>query len=357
MSTVGAENKSERSGDAARLADKVDAALDQRGFTTRGLRVRLAAVVAAFSLVPMGAVGFVLYRVTNLGGPDSVCDGAATADQVHDLLGSGRITEDKRRFSPTEDSTGNSCSVRVSSGLFETSEKTARFTVILNSKDGPLPLAASDARLFSGDSAGSVTPDAAWAVLPEGCPKGVRAEVRTSETGQDETRARLAVAFANGVAKARSCGDRVLPVPTNLSAKGATTDVDWANLCGLPGFAPPRNPEALSGNSQQVTTGFTPIWSCTVGNGPTPDGWSKRFTITTDPRTTALTHENGRDVFAVGRAHWVAGGTLVVTCQGKDVFFSLDGDYASPALFPDNDDLVRKFLAAGGKAIGCEPIL
>ncbi|MFJ9772288.1 hypothetical protein ACIRVF_13750 [Kitasatospora sp. NPDC101157] len=276
---------------------------------------------------------------------------------MHDLLGPGRISEDKRGYSPTEDSAGNSCSVKVSSGLFDTSEKTVQFTVVLNSKDGPGTLAASDARLFSGDSAGSVTPDAAWAVLPAGCQKGVRAEVRTNEEGKDEVRAGLAVAFANGVARARSCGDRVLPVPKGLSAKGAETGPDWANLCGLPGFAPARNPEAPSGNRQQVTTGSAPIWSCTVGNGPTPDGWSKRFAITTDPRITALTVKDGKDPAGPGRARWVAGGTLVVTCQGKDVFFSLSGGYEGPALFPDNDDLVRQFLKAGGKAIGCEPIL
>ncbi|MGA5816753.1 hypothetical protein ACPC54_02645 [Kitasatospora sp. NPDC094028] len=349
---------SEHPGDTTGVARKADAALDRRGFTTRGLRLRLAAVVAAFSLVPIGAAGFALYRLTNLGGPDSVCDGVVTADQVHDLLGSGRISEHKGTYySPTEDRTGNSCSVTVSSGLIGTSEETARFTVLLDSTDGPGPLAASDARLFSGEAAGSVTPDSAWAVLPEGCEKGVRAEVRTSRTGHDEARARLAVAFANGVAKARSCGDGAPPAPKDLSAEGTGTPPDWANLCGLPGFAPTRNPEALSDNRQQVTTGSAPIWSCTVGSGPKPGHGSERFAITTEPRTTALTRKDGKDPAGPGRAKWVAGGTLVVTCQGKDVFFSLDGDSGPLSLFPDSDALVRQFLTAGGKAIGCEPIL
>ncbi|MER7581503.1 hypothetical protein [Kitasatospora sp. NPDC097691] len=58
---------------------------------------------------------------------------------------------------------------------------------------------------------------------------------------------------------------------------------------------------------------------------------------------------------------WVAGGTLVATCRGKDVFFTVNGGYANglanPFLFPDQEDLVRQFLTAGGKAIDCEPIL
>ncbi|WP_316520480.1 hypothetical protein [Kitasatospora brasiliensis] len=344
--------------DCAGLTDKADAALDRRGFTTRGLRSRAAAVVLALSLVPVGAAGFAAYRLTNLGGPDSLCDGAVTADQVHDLLGGGRVEDSKEpRYSMTEDYSGNSCSVRVRSGLFDTSEKHVQVTIARNADDGPGTLAASNARLFSGDSAGSVTPNLAWAVLPEGCQKGVRIEVRTSEAGADEARARLAVAFANGVAKARSCGDRALTAPKELSAKAAETAPDWANLCGLPGFAPARNPEAQWREAQQVTTGSAPIWSCTIGGDPKYDSRSKVFSITTDPRVTALTQKDGKEPPGPGRARWVAGGTLVVACQGKDVFFTLAGDTGRPSLFPDQEDLVRQFLTAGGKAIGCEPIL
>ncbi|MFF4919744.1 hypothetical protein ACFY4B_04085 [Kitasatospora sp. NPDC001261] len=357
MSTVGTNGRAGRSDDTTGLADRVDVVLERRGFTTHGLRVRLAAVLMALSLVPIGALGFALYRLTNLGGPDSVCDGAATSDQVHDLLGSGRISEHRKGYAAAESSPGNSCSASVRSGLFETTEKTVRFTVVRNSKDGPGVLAASDARLFSGNRSGSVTPDAAWAVLPEGCEKGLRAEIRTSETGHDEARARLAVTFAAAAAEARKCGDRRPAAPENLSAKGAETAPDWANLCGLPGFAPAKNPEAQLDVSQQATTAFAPIWSCTIGSGPMHNSWSKYFAITTEPQTTALTQKDGKEVSAIGRARWVAGGTLVVICHGKDVFFTLNGDYQTPSMFPDQDDLARKFLTAGGNAIGCEPIL
>ncbi|MGW3044657.1 hypothetical protein ACWC9T_32490 [Kitasatospora sp. NPDC001159] len=353
--------RNDRPDDSDSPDGRIGAALDRRGFTTRRLRVRLAVVVLALSLVPVGAVGFALYRLTNLGGPDSVCDGAVTADEVHDLLGSGRISEDKGGYSATKDFTGNSCSATVRSGLFETSEKVVQFDIVLNTGDGPGTLAASDARLFSGETAGSVTPDVAWAVLPDGCQKGVHTAVFTSEKGHDEARAALAVTFANGVAKARSCGGRKLSPPKSLSAKGAETDPNWANLCGLPGFAPAKNPEAQWRMPQQVTTGFGPIWSCTIGGNPRYDSRAQVFAITTEPRTTALTQKDGEEPSAVGRARWVADGTLVTTCQGKDVFFTVNGGYANglekPFLFPDQKDLVRQFLATGGKAIGCEPIL
>ncbi|MFE4513054.1 hypothetical protein ACFRMQ_02495 [Kitasatospora sp. NPDC056783] len=344
------------------LHGRIDDALDRRGFSTGRLRARAAAVVLALSLLPIGAAGFAAYRLTNLGGPDRLCDGAVTADQVHGLLGGGRVEDGTwTSYSTTEDSSGNSCTVRVRSGLFETSEKHVQFTIARNADDGPGELAASNARLFSGDSAGSVTPGVAWAVLPEGCQKGVRIEVRTNDAGGDEARARAAVAFANGVAKARSCGDRVLPAPTSLSAVGAETEPDWNNLCGLPGFAPAKNPEAQWRIPQQVTTATAPIWSCKLGGDPRYDGRVQQFAITTEPQATALTRKDGEQDSAVGRARWVAGGTLTATCQGKDVFFTIKGGYLkdtqSPFLFPDQQDLVRQFLTAGGKAIGCEPIL
>ncbi|MFG2904317.1 hypothetical protein ACGF13_04535 [Kitasatospora sp. NPDC048286] len=342
-------------------AGRLDTALDRRGFTTRALRMRLATVLVAFCLVLVGALGFVSYRLTNIGGPDAVCDGAVSADQVHDLLGSGRIRESKGRYSATENHTGNSCTATVSSGVFKTTEKIVQFTIALNTDDGPRVLAASDARLFSGDSAGSVTPAGAWAVLPEGCEKGVRAEVRADQPGHDEARARLAVAFANRVAKARGCADRAVAAPKELSAKGAVTDPDWTNLCGLPGFAPARNPEAQWRMPQQVTTATAPIWSCRIGGDSQYDSRVQEFAITTEPRTTALTRKDGASTSDLGRAQWVADGTLVTTCRGKDVFFTITGGITSglekPFLFPDQKDLVRQFLTAGGKAIGCEPIL
>ncbi|MFB7909180.1 hypothetical protein ACFC1T_22375 [Kitasatospora sp. NPDC056076] len=230
-----------------------------------------------------------------------------------------------------------------------------------NTKDGPGELAASDARLFSGDPAGSVTSEKAWALLPEGCEKGLRAEVRTTGQGSDEARARLAVGFADAAAKASRCSAGTLPTPKDLSARGAETEPDWANLCGLPGFAPAKNPDARWHMSQQATTRSGPIWSCRIGGDPEHGSRTQVFAITTDPRTTALTRQDGHEPSSFGRARWVADGTLVADCQGKDVFFTVNGGYidtpGKPFLFPDQNDLVRQFLVAGGKAIGCEPIL
>ncbi|MEV7360115.1 hypothetical protein [Kitasatospora sp. NPDC091276] len=356
----GTQQADEEPGHTQGAGKRLDAALTARGFTTWRLRVRAAAVLSVFVV---GVSWFLLYRLTNVGGPDSVCDGAATAGQVHDVLGSGRISEHKReKHSTMAASSGYSCSATVNSGLFETTKRTVWFTIALDTK-GPHGLAAPDARLFSGGSVGSVTPQKAWALLPEGCDKGLRAEVETIEEGRDETRARLAVAFANRAAKANRCADQKLPMPKSLSAKGAEAAPNWAELCGLPGFAPAKDPEAQWPYQQQVTTASDPIWSCTITRrslGTLP----QTFAITTEPRTTALDQKEGARPSEFGRAHQIGKETpaeLVVACHGRDVFFSVDGGYEPTLdkhyLFPDQKDLMRQFLTAGGKAIGCEPIL
>ncbi|MBD0695036.1 hypothetical protein BG452_18845 [Streptomyces sp. CBMA123] len=315
----------------------------------------------ALSLLLAGVAGFAAYRQTNLGGPDTVCDGAATADQLHDAVGPGRISEYRSGFyDRTGVSTGNDCFATVSSGLFETKEREVRFTLKPN-RDGPSEFAAGDARLFSGGSAGSVTSRVAWALLPEGCPKGLRAEVRTDVAGHDEARARLAVAFANGAARNHSCADRTLPVPTGLSAKGSEAAPDWNNLCGLPGFAPARDPNVQWTYRQQVTTASAPFWTCSISRQST-SGLPQILAITTDPRSITVPPQPDNE--PLGRARWVARGTLVATCQGRDVYFTVDGGFEAALrgglgdyLFSDQNDLVRQFLTAGGKAIGCEPIL
>ncbi|MBV2153317.1 hypothetical protein [Kitasatospora sp. SUK 42] len=346
-------NDNEDSGTPAGLAERTSA--------TRARKRRLVVVTLALSLILAGATGFAAYRLTNVGGPGSVCDGAATADQVHDAAGPGRISEYKSGFyDRTGVSTGNTCIATVTSGLFETSKKEVWFTVRPN-QEGPREFAAGNARLFSGGSAGAVTPDLAWALLPEGCPKGLRAEVRTHVEGHDEARARLAVAFANGAARNRSCADHVLPAPTSLSARGAETDPDWNNLCGLPGLAPAKDPNAQWAYRQQVTTAFDPIWTCTI-SGPNKLGLPQILAITTEPRAATATPHPDADPY--GRAKLVARGTYAATCQGREVYFTIDGGHEAALaggrgdyLFSDQKDLVRQFLTAGGKAIGCEPIL
>ncbi|MFI8459457.1 hypothetical protein [Kitasatospora sp. NPDC085464] len=107
---------------------------------------------------------------------------------------------------------------------------------------------------------------------------------------------------------ARSCADRKLPLPKNLPTNGPR-DNRTGPTSGLPGFAPAKNPEAQLDVSQQVTTRFAPICSCTIGTNPTHDGRTKVFAITTDPRTTALTQKDGKDPAGPGRPRWVVGGS------------------------------------------------
>ncbi|MGV9268589.1 hypothetical protein ACWDRR_28425 [Kitasatospora sp. NPDC003701] len=342
---------------------RADEALGRRGFTTRRLRLRAAAVLVA---IAAGVSGVLLYNLTNALGPDTVCGGAATADQVHAALGSGRISEEKSAgWSPgAYDGTGGTCTAKVSSGLFGGPGRSVSFALALT-QDDIAPPTAPDARLFAGGSTGAVLASRAWALLPDGCPKAMRAEVRL--LGSDDTTgdhpagmAALAVAFANAAAGGKGCGG-TLPAPSGLSAAVAPQPVDFGNVCGLPGMAPARDEQAGDGYRQTVTAGYAPVWSCELAR-PTGGSPLAAFTITTDPRITGLDPQDARTE-AYGRARWIgsSGENAVATCQGKATYFHLDRKYTTgvsgSGLFPDGQDLWRRFLTAGGKAVGCEPIL
>ncbi|MEV0532028.1 hypothetical protein [Kitasatospora sp. NPDC050463] len=343
---------------------RADEALSRRGFTTRRLRLRAAAVLVA---IAAGVSGVLLYSLTNVLGPDTVCGGAATADEVHAALGPGRISEEKSDgWSPgTYDGTGTgTCTAKVSYGLFGPTGRSASFALALT-QDDVAPPTAPDARLFSGGSTGAVLTSHAWALLPDGCPKAMRAEIRllgSDDTTDDraEGMAALAVAFADAAAEGKGCGSR-LPAPSGLSAAVASQPADLGNVCGLPGMAPARDPKAGDGYRQTVTAGYAPVWSCVLA-APAGGSTVASFTITTDPRVTGLDPQDARTE-AYGRARWIgsSGENAVATCQGKPTYFHLDRKYLTgvggSGLFPDAQDLWRQFLTAGGKAVGCEPVL
>ncbi|MER6401013.1 hypothetical protein ABT263_33990 [Kitasatospora sp. NPDC001603] len=354
-----ADGSTERTAGALRRTDE---ALTRRGFTTRRLRLRAAAVIVA---ITAAASGVLLYELTNALGPDTVCGGAATADEVHTALGPGRISEEKSDgWSPGAYDRTAACRVTVSYGLFGPTGRSAALALALP-QDEVTPPTAPEARLFAGGSTGAVLDSRAWALLPDGCPKAMRAEVRL--LGSDDTvggraagMAALAVAFANTAAESKGCGGG-LPAPSGLSAAATPQPADLGNVCGLPGMAPARDPQAGEGYRQTVTAGFAPVWSCAISS---PSGLNTQasFTITTDPRVSALDPQDARTE-AYGRARWIgsSGENVVATCQGKSTYFHLDRKYspgvAGSGLFPDTADLWRQFLVAGGKAVGCEPII
>ncbi|MFB7614671.1 hypothetical protein [Kitasatospora sp. NPDC056181] len=338
---------------------KLDQALTRRGLTTRRLRLRAAAVIGA---VTAGVSGVLLYSLTNVLGPDTVCNGVVSADALHDALGPGRISEqDNDEPAPLHDS-GSSCTAVVSTGVFGGHRSV--LVGVRSDRDTAVSEAEAGARLFAasanGGSAGGVTGPVAWALLPEGCGTGgVRARVDATKGGSvgDGDLARFAVAAANGLATQRNCTTPKLPAPGHLSAPGAKQDLDSGNVCGLPGLTVPGGASAARGYRQRATTASDPIWSCEVGMGST----AATFAIGTEPRLRAPDADKDTPE-AFGRAHWTMGlsfpnnDEVVVTCRGRPTYLKLRllGDRT---LFPDDGELWRQFLTAGGKAVGCEPIL
>ncbi|MER7704606.1 hypothetical protein ABTX81_17155 [Kitasatospora sp. NPDC097605] len=345
------------------LSERVDTALSKRGFTTRALRLRAAGVLLA---ITAGVAGLLLFRFTNVFGPDSVCGGAASADAVHAALGPGRISEEKSPgYSATAVDPLQHCAATVSFGLFGDTEQSVSFglSVSRNVHAESHP----GARLFAEHGAvGAVTPGGAWALLPEGCPTGLQASVGTGHNGEDgdhaEGIARLAVELAGLAAKDRNCGSTP-PAPKTLSTAGAEQPVDWGNLCGLPGMAVTKAPDANHDEwyRQQATTAFSPIWSCDVTDKPSGDLVAS-FIVVTEPRTLDLPPEGERST-AFGRSTWTGSSNedVVALCQGRKTYFHYD-QRPAPALrnrrlLPDTEAVWTQFLTAAGQAIGCEPII
>ncbi|MFE2106725.1 hypothetical protein ACFXAF_12770 [Kitasatospora sp. NPDC059463] len=345
------------------MGERVDTALSRRGFTTRSLRLRAAGVLLA---ITAGAAGLLLFGYTNVLGPDRVCGGAASADAVHAALGPGRISEEKSPgYSPTAVDPTQYCRATVDFGLFGDTGKSVGFGLSVNRSVGAE--SRPGARLFADHGAvGAVTPGGAWALLPEGCPTGLRASVGTGHDGKDgdhaEGIARLAVELAGLAAKDRTCGTAP-PAPTTLSPAGAEQPVDWNNLCGLPGMAVAKAPDADHEDwyRQQATTAFSPVWSCTVTDRPTGRPVAS-FVVVTEPRVVDLPADQERST-AFGRSTWAGTGNedVVALCQGRRTYFHYE-ERPAPALrsqhlLPDTGAVWTQFLTAAGKAIGCEPIV
>ncbi|MEU3560915.1 hypothetical protein [Kitasatospora sp. NPDC006786] len=339
---------------------KVDAALDRRGFTTWPLRVRAAVAVAGVTVVAAGVGAFLTDNLSNAFGPDSVCDGAMSAAALNDALGSGPV-DSETNGAWQSPSGGAFCTATVSHGVFGDSRSV--FVQVLQADDlGPY-LAYSGDRLFAasanGGATGAARDDRAWALLPEGCGNGLRVEVRSGDNGRPGAGklARLAVAAANGLAADKGCGKSPLPAPHELSAAGQEHELNSASVCGLPGFTA----SGTAGGKEfkeSVNTAFDPLWVCRIGTDQ--DRSAISFSIGTEPRVRGPLSEKDASP-AFGRSRWagspMTNREVVATCQGRPTYFRMDSDITVQGPLPGTSETWEQFLTAGGKAIGCEPIL
>ncbi|MFE4355754.1 hypothetical protein [Kitasatospora sp. NPDC056800] len=352
----------DKNGSANGPVGRMDAALDRRGFTTRGLRVRAGVtVVAAVGLVAgLGVAGWALLAddMTNRFGPDSVCDEVVSSRAVNEALGSGKVSAE-----PYEGNVSRGtavCTVQVAGGMFG-DDRNIRVS-LGESKDVfhlPIPPGARTfAASANGGAVGAVRGDEAWALLPEGCPNGLWARV-TAYSGKDPDPlklARLAVSAADRIADQRGCGKAPLPVLHELAPAATERELDGEAVCGLPGVSVQRSPDKRY--REAVTVGSDPLWSCEI----TPEdahGSTSSLVIATESRLRPeATERDTRPAF--GRARWVGSlprDEIVVTCHGRPVYFRIGTIRHLGHLFSTSDEAWKQFLTAGGQAIGCEPIL
>ncbi|MEU4117269.1 hypothetical protein AB0F71_22565 [Kitasatospora sp. NPDC028055] len=310
--------------------------------------------MTAVTVVVAGAGAFLANNLSNAFGPDSVCSGTVSADALTAALGSGRVSEHTYGNGQLRSGTA-SCVATVSRGIFGNDRSV---TVELRENTGLSALADdSGARLFAasanGGAAGAASDHRAWALLPEGCGSGLRVTVSSGDDGPGARElAGLSVAVANQIAGQRTCESTPMPAPHVLSEAGTDHDLNHSAICGLPGFTLPDLP-GNRGLRETATTATDPLWACHIHTDANP-GPSVSFTIGTEPRL--LTSVAPKDEPGLGRARWVGPDEMVTSCQGKPTVFRLSWDGAQK-LIPNDDETWKQFLAAGGKAIGCEPIL
>ncbi|MFJ4191132.1 hypothetical protein [Kitasatospora sp. NPDC089509] len=333
---------------------ETDPAPDRRGFTTWPLRLRAAVVVAVATAVVAGAGAFLANNLSNAFGPDSVCEGTVGSEALTGALGSGKTAG--QEYGDGHLSAGTAlCRATVSRGIFGNDRSVT--VELRRTTDLDLLADDPDARLFAasanGGAVGAASDHRAWALLPEGCDDSVQVVVSSDDDGPGSRElAGLSVSVANRIATQRACGTARIPAPHDLSKAGTEHALDRGAVCDLPGFTVPDVPGA-PGLRETATTATDPLWTCRVDSDASPRS-SVAFTIGTEPRLLAAdapTNDPG-----LGRARWVRPDEMVTTCQGEPVHFRLS--WKGPQkLIPDSDEIWKQFLTAGGKAIGCEPIL
>ncbi|MFD5431270.1 hypothetical protein ACFWJ4_03680 [Kitasatospora sp. NPDC127067] len=340
---------------ATGLAGRVDAVLDRKGFTTQGLRVRAAVAVVAVTVVAAGAGTFLVDNLTNAFGPDSVCGGAVSADLLNDALGPGKVSD--QAFGDGHLRNGSAlCMAKVSSGVF--GDERSVTVELRRNPDLSVVAQDSEARLFgasaNGGASGAAFDYRAWALLPQGCDSGQRVTVRADrgERPGAGKLAALAVSTADRIAAQQGCGTSPMPAPHQLSPAGQDHDLDRNAVCGLPGVTVPETPGGPVFR-ETVTTTTDPLWTCLIHSDANPRS-SITFTIGTEPRL--LLPAPPKDEPGVGRARWIKPGEMVATCQGRPTYFRMDLN-GFWDLVPDSKTTWTQFVTAGGKAIGCEPIL
>ncbi|MFI2611316.1 hypothetical protein [Kitasatospora sp. NPDC018619] len=332
-------------------AGRRDPAPDRRGFTTWPLRVRAVVAAVAVAAVTAGAGAALADNLTNAFGPDSVCGGAVSAGALNDALGWGKVSATTYGDGKL-DAPGASCVVTVDNGVFGNE----RVVVVELPTAGDLARFKVDAesQLFTaaanGGAAGAVhTSSYAFALLPEGCAKGQRATVKSGSSDASKL-AGLATSVANRVAAQQGCGGAPLPAPSRLTAAGTDRPLDRDAVCGLPGLTVPATPGGPD-YRETVTTASDPLWACSI-RAVADRRSSITFVIDTDPRL--VRPWTGDSEPAFGRAQWAGQNEVTATCQGKPTRFRFEADGFRDLI---GATTWEQFLTAGGRAIGCEPIL
>ncbi|MFE4799215.1 hypothetical protein ACFRFL_30145 [Streptomyces sp. NPDC056708] len=243
--------------------------------------------MAAIALVVVAALGSsYCWWNTNLFGADSFCGGRMGSGEVQAALDStGRVSQVYAQVDPKR-------------AEFEcTVERTSRFvggedqqvTVETDIEKGAFPFTTyvwknpAARSYFTGGVTGAVSQDGGYVVLPKSCwdkggalqGKGIvrfedgavaTVEAKVKKGAADPAGlARLLTRSARQVAEKAGCSTPALSAAPDLVAPSASRTTDVQNVCGVQGFALPKEAVVVSRaepDREQVNNGSADTWAC-----------------------------------------------------------------------------------------------
>ncbi|MFF4534458.1 hypothetical protein ACFY1P_34960 [Streptomyces sp. NPDC001407] len=327
---------------------------------------------------------------TNIFGPERLCDGTLSAEDVHRILGtSGRISSSIQPQADTDSTTSFTCSVKVSTKFPD--DRSRFLTLEVGDQPSGFPIdgsrgTASGSLSYFGDQAlGGVSDSVGWLSLPNQCGKRMTAHdsgapaqavtIRLEEAppAKEDRRIDISKALTTAMSKlgtSNGCamvGENREPT---LHDPSPERPINFAHACALPGFAIPddaRPGHVPQQETEQVSHKGQQVWSCDIRFKKTPEPQIS-IAMTQDKNLLAsLSRDINRATPAA--ADWKANGStsgpLMASCAKKDTYFSINVSSEYRQLIEKNKgisaaeaqrEIFRSFLNAMGRQLGCSDI-
>ncbi|MFG2560823.1 hypothetical protein [Streptomyces sp. NPDC048496] len=315
---------------------------------TAQTRKKKPVLVAAVALAVVAALASsYCWWNTNLLGADSFCGGRLGSGEVQAALDStGRVSQVYAQVDPKR--AGFECTVERTSRFIGGDDQ--QVTVGTDSEKGAFPFTTNvwknpAARsYFKGGVTGAVSQDfGGYVVLPKSCwdkdgPLRGRGVVRYEDgavatveakvekgTVDPAGLARLLTRSARQVAEKAGCSTSALSAAPDLAAPSASRTTDVQNVCGVRGFALPKEAVLVSRaepDREQVNNGRADTWACDLQLAGSAKA-AVSFAATSDKNFVEVATKDAYGFETLPGDKGIAAiDEAVLHCGGGDVYFA-----------------------------------